>query len=196
LDLEQETGNKVSDWNTKRFQVLTIIDGAIKSLETTLGEIDKSRLNLGQAGDSVKEDCLRLRSMRNIYACNDIRPKNWNPAFEGSIDTMIGLSEYEDENAQGLASATSIIRTETDAFLVKARVSAGTAVMIMGATTIHLAEQMKNREAVLPHIEAIKKPSARDRRIELSSKLSAIDPRFPNQIRWLLADTTRWLKGR
>lgn len=159
-----------------------MVDGAIKSLDMTLREIDKSRLSLDEAGDLVKEDRLRLRSMRDIYACNEIHPKNWNPVFEGSIDMMIGLSEYENENAQGLASAASTIGIGTDAFLAKMTVSAGTAVTVMETTTVHLAKQLRNMEVVLPHIEAIQKPSARDRRIELSSKLSGIDPRFVSKL--------------
>jgi hypothetical protein len=182
LGPEEEKRNSVSDWNTKRVRIFTIIDGTIKSLETTLGEIDKSRLSLDQADDSVREDYLRLRPMRDIYACNDICPKSWNPVFEGSIDMLIGLSEYEDKNAQGLASAATMIRTGTDEFLARVTASAGIGVMTMGTATAHLTEQMENKEAVLPQIEAIQKPSALDRRIELSSKLSAIDPSFPPKL--------------
>ena len=162
--------------------MLDNLNGEIEFREEILRDIDLSQKNLGQARDLIAEELSQLCSMRNIFKSEDVYPREYNSIFEGSIDTMIDLSASDMQNAERLASAVSSIRTNTESFLKYTMVSGSTFVPSMATTAVYLAECMENREEIQPFVEAIKRPSSRDRRVELSSKLSEIDPRLSRKL--------------
>lgn len=167
-------------WNKKKKSILSNLDSAIPNLELVLDETYYSQENLDLVADQLSEELSRLRSMRGIYRDNRAYPRA-NPVTDGLIDNVMRFTRYEAEHARRLASDAHVIRTNTDSFRATVKAFGSTAASNTSGT-VYLAECMENKEAVLPFVEAIKKPSARDRRTELSSKLSAINPRLPAKL--------------
>ena len=70
-------------------------------------------------------------------------------------------------------------RLGAEAISLQASIISGSSIVTsMGTLTVGLVRQMENVEAVAPYVTAIEKPSARDRRLELSQKLRKVEPRL------------------
>lgn len=171
----------VAEWKRKKKPISDKLNVAIKDLESVLDEINGSQKNLGKAREKVAEERLRLRSIKSIYDSNKTY-LHLNPVTMGTLNIMTNLSEYEAANTRRLALDAHVIRRNIDSFLGTVNVVSSATASNMSSVTVHLAECMENKEAVLPFVEAIEKPSARDRRVELSSKLSAIETRFSSKL--------------
>lgn len=178
--MKDEESNR-DKWNRKKKPIIENINTAIKNREYTLYKISQLQDNFGKATEILTEDVSRLRSIRQIYDNNEAYLR-LNPVMEGSINIMTSFSAYDAEYTRGLASEARRIKTNTDSFLGTLNVSGSVNASNMGTVTVHLADRMENKEAILPIVEVLKRTSARDRRTELSSKLTEINDKFSTKL--------------
>lgn len=180
MSAEESGQNQKSNWHKKRTPILENIEKAITLRKFTLKDLSDAQKNLDEATELIKYDITRLDQIKGIFA-NNTAYLPTNPVTEGSVDIMTNLSAHDSEAAQFLASTSKFIRTNTDRFRGTVIVS-GSTVSSMATTAIQMADSMENNEAIQPFIIEIKEPTARDRKIELCSKLSEIDNRLATKL--------------
>lgn len=176
----EENENDKTKWNRKKKFIIDNFNEAIKDREKALDEVSRSQQNLNRVTGVLSDEILRIQQMQNIYQNNNVY-LHFNPVTEGSFDVMMSLSISDASNATTIASAASKIRTNTESLLGTA-IATGSTVSSMVSTTVHLSENMENKEAIFVDLKPIVEPTPYDRRIELSSKLSEIEPRLSTKL--------------
>lgn len=180
MSAEESEQNEKSNWHKKRRPILKNIEKSITLRKTTLKNISDVQQDLDKTTELIKYDITRLGQIEGVFANNNAYLPT-NPVTRGTVDIMTNLSTHDSEAAQFLASTSKIIRTNVDRFLGTAIVS-GSMVSSIATTTINMADSMENKETIQPFIIGINEPTARDRKIELSPKLSEIDNRLATKL--------------
>lgn len=169
-----------SEWEKKRKIIYGNLSDGIEWRNRALNQIADSQRNMCKVSELLTNDVSRLRHIQSIYENEEVSLR-YNPATEGSIDTMMRLSTSDRDNAQHLGSNVRAIRTNTKV-LQGAAIVTGSYVASMANATVYLGESMENKEGILIDLSNLDEPSAHDRRTELSSRLKEIDARLSTKL--------------
>jgi len=170
--------DETHELNKKKKVIFNNLDKSIIFNSDVLTKVDSIQQSLSVNRAIIEEDLKKRKVMRDIYGNEDIHFRNYNPVLEGSVDMMVRLSESDAEYSTYLMNKSERIKIDTDGFSRAVNVSGGTYALSMASATIPIVYGMENRCKVEKDLEAILRPSARDRQEELSSKLEKINPRL------------------
>lgn len=169
------------DWKKKKKPIISNLNKSIENREKILENIDYSQFSLYEIGDQMNDELSRLYSMRNLLQNDDIHIQ-LNPATEGSIDSIAYFSASDVQNTEQLVAGMDTVQTDIDLLKRTVKISMGTAIPSMTSGIVLMTEHMEPRSHVYQYTEILKDPTPRDRRNELSAKLSVINSRLPKKL--------------
>ena len=163
--------DNASWWRKRKKPLVSNLDEMITARKTLVTNFAGIQKNCQKAVDNVNRDVGRLDQMRKIFSSDAYLARN--PAFEGSIDQLIGTSSFDVKFQRELLSRAGSLVTNMDA-LAGTVTTSSYSIKSMTSGVAYLAPKMIDFDKIEDYVVLLAKPTPMDRKKELLPKLEKI----------------------